>query len=150
VRDDWQQAMSSADFEQFNRLVDTDSRSDLARQFSHMMVAGSDARKTDLKQLSPIYSEHTLPDFQVMRSGLELLRRLDLRGALVKLRAPSLFLFGANDVLVPSAVSEDIRHVAPTAIVQVIKGMGHLPCLSYQSDIKLQLERLLTSGTGKQ
>lgn len=146
VRQGWLNAMSIDKFEQFYALIKTGSRSDLIRQFSHMLVTGSDARKAEKKQLSRLYSEQMLPDFDVLRNGLDLLRDLDLRASLPKLRVPSIFLYGKGDALVPVKVAQDVQLLVPRHIVKVISGMGHLPCLAYQSEIRFQLERLMTSN----
>jgi len=147
LRQGWEHAMSQGAFEQFYSLTERGSQSDLIRQFSHMLVAGSHAYKADKRQLQGLYNELTLAEPQVLRSGLELLRDLDLRRALVKLRLPGLHLFGGGDVLVPPSVSTVVQLLAPRHTVRVIMGMGHLPCLTHQAEIGAQLVSLLTNAT---
>jgi pimeloyl-ACP methyl ester carboxylesterase len=70
-------------------------------------------------------------------SGRELKRRLlsllrtDLLPRLAELRAPTLFVHGSRDLLVPWRASRRAAALVPGARFELLKGAGHVPYLSH-------------------
>lgn len=61
--------------------------------------------------------------------GLKILKETDLRALLPKLYCPIQFIFGAEDQVIPIAISKGIAMLLPTANIEIIKNAGHIPFL---------------------
>lgn len=131
VRSDWPCAMSEAVVAEFSELVKSGDLNALVRRFRFLLTQD----RAELSRLKALYNGETLPSIAALQSGLALLKTLDIRARLSQLKIPHLSVFGAEDALVPIAVSE---RTGSNSTVK-IDGMGHLPCLSNALELKDRL-----------
>lgn len=131
TRADWPYAMPVEVFAEFSALVEAKDLNALVRRFRFLMTQD----RVELSRLKTLYCAETLPTCTALRSGLALLKSLDVRSAWSTLKIPHLHMFGSEDALVPIAVSEQFAANSSLRI----QGMGHLPCLSQAPELKDQL-----------
>ncbi|MDC7694264.1 alpha/beta hydrolase [Asticcacaulis sp. DXS10W] len=60
-----------------------------------------------------------------IRQGAALLALGDLRGEIVRIKAPTYVIHGVDDPLVPLAAGEEVAKTVPGAKWQAVEGMGH-------------------------
>jgi pimeloyl-ACP methyl ester carboxylesterase len=105
----------------------------LVRRFTEHRLHSPHARAEDL-------AEFHARAKRIGRAGyirrLEILRRYDLRGRLREIQAPTLFLAGDRDRLVPSV--RWARYMAervPDATVRILEGYGHVCLINHDLDL---------------
>lgn len=114
----WPEAMSRNDFDQFYSALDRPAP--LLKRFAGLQVRGGNDERYWLKWLR----ERQEPlSVQCLQSGLNLLRRLDLRVALADLQVPSLSCFGERDALVPLTASSYFPNNTAVVIEQASHAM---------------------------
>ena len=101
----------------------------MARFFDGMFAEGEldDAARARLRALRAAIP---LPDPAAALSGLELLAREDLRGALAAVDLPVLLVHGERDPICPPAASRAMAAAIPAARLAVLPGAGHAPFLA--------------------
>lgn len=96
-----------------------------------------------------LHSPHALPEDlaefrerskQIGREGyirrLEILRHYDVRDALHRIEAPTLFLAGDLDQLIPSVKEAEFMSArVPNAEMQVLEGYGHICLINHDLDL---------------
>jgi len=127
---DWRPAMAEQTLAGFYDNLLADPKVTLER-FLALQVRGSDDARGTLRLLRTELGAQPEPDPAALTAGLDLLRDGDLRGPLADIGAPSLWLFGERDTLVPAAVAERVPMLLPGARAQVIAGAAHAPILSH-------------------
>jgi len=70
--------------------------------------------------------------------------RRDQRDTLATVTVPTLVLCGENDTLCPVERHETMRELIPSAILEIIRGAGHLPVLEQPEPTNRALARWLT------
>lgn len=122
ARPGWPQAMTSASFGDFQRGLRLSPIRTLRRFAQLSAQGGQDTRRLGRTLLAAL--EATPLDQAV--TGLALLAELDLRDTLETLVVQHLHLFGANDVLVPTAAYEAIaRRLPDSGQTAVLADAGH-------------------------
>ena len=137
---DWVHGLSHLDFSALNDTVAEQNFSVLVRSFSNLLVSGAKRHKEDRRKLKPVYAEQYIFSGSVLLSGLDLLRELDLRADLPKIKVPFLHVFGGQDSLVSLRQVNQIRELAPTHEFCVIEDMAHFPCGVYRQQIIKRLK----------
>lgn len=137
-REDWSAGMNANDFLSLQALVEKGDKNLLVKRFAHLMVSGSENHKQDRTILKVCYQSDYLPPLDALKSGLSILNTLDLRAVINLIQVPSLWLFGAKDVLVSGATSDYVHallanqnaaNVHPSiGRCEVLDQMAHLPC----------------------
>jgi len=138
---DWSAGVLDNDFSALRELVSEHDAAKLIRRFSHLLLAGSVYRKQDRQFLNARYSIETLPSFESLACGLELLNTLDLRAHISKIVMPVLWFFGGGDSLISKATIENVRMILLKAgchkqTLSVVEGMGHFPCGEHGLELK--------------
>jgi len=139
---DWPHAMADSIFRQFAAELAADHAGTLDRFLGLQVRGGAEARDT-LRELRAAVRGRPAPQVGALRAGLELLFGTDLRAALPSLRAPSLWLFGERDTLVPVEVSIAIGALVPSAEIRILHGAAHAPFLSSPGRFLELLDRFL-------
>ncbi len=62
-----------------------------------------------------------------VRQNEAVIARDDLRPVLAKILVPTMVVVGADDLMTPVALSQEIASAIPAAVLHVIPGCGHLP-----------------------
>jgi len=132
-RDDWQFAMPQDTLLQFAADLEKNHAATL-RRFLGLQVRGSEGERELLATLRASLSSRGEPDPDALRGGLEILRDLDLRDALPKIKQPALAIAGERDRLTPPGASHYLAQAMPNARVVEIKGAAHAPFLSHREE----------------
>jgi pimeloyl-[acyl-carrier protein] methyl ester esterase len=130
---DWQVAVPEGTLAQFHDGLLADPSGTLER-FLALQLRGSDDLRGQLRRLREAMATRPAPAPAALDKGLELLREEDLRGPLPDVRAPTLWLFGERDTLVPAAVAERLNLLMPEAATRVLPRAGHAPWLSHGAE----------------
>ena len=128
--DHWTRAISPELMADFIKALGLDSFALLSR-FWKLQLQGSDGGRQLIKHFVNQMHGRTLPAFSSLLQGLELLRDIDLRDAISQIQAPTLWLLGEKDPLVPLEMAQTLLKIQPTARLEVINGAAHVPFFSH-------------------
>lgn len=128
--DGWNWAVSPPLMADFIRMLGVES-SGVLKRFWNLQVQGSPNAKSLLRQLKRHMQDRHLPTYQGLIQGLQLLRDLDLRAELKNLQAPTLWLLGEKDPLIPLKMREGLNHWHPQADQVILPNAGHMPFFSH-------------------
>ena len=129
-REDWLFGMAQDALQQFAAELERDYAATL-RRFLALQVRGSGHERELLSMLRESLFSRGEPDFAALRSGLEVLRGTDLRGALPSIQQPVLVIAGERDKLMPPEAAYYMAQTLPNAHVKEIAGAAHTPFLSH-------------------
>ncbi|MCW8956836.1 MAG: pimeloyl-ACP methyl ester esterase BioH [Gammaproteobacteria bacterium] len=129
-RDDWPCAMPASVFDDFAQQLEMDF-SGTIRRFLSLQVKGSESGRQLLRQLRQGVLEQPPANIQALRSGLELLKTVDLRAELKTLAMPVHWYLGGQDGLVKSSLKQQLAILQPQARVTVFPKAAHAPFLSH-------------------
>ena len=101
------------------------------RRFLALQTLGTASAAQDTRLLQEAVLSQPEPSVAVLNAGLEMLRRVDLRTALVSLPVPMLRLYGALDGLVPRKIAPILDTLWPTSHRQIIAQASHAPFISH-------------------
>lgn len=132
-RNDWQFAMPQQTLLQFAADLEKNHAATL-RRFLGLQVRGSEGERELLATLRAGLASHGEPDTDALRGGLEILRDLDMRDALPKIRQPALVIAGERDRLTPPRASHYLAQAMPNARAVEIRGAAHAPFLSHRDE----------------
>ena len=142
--DGWH-GMDRAVYDSFSAALADDHNQALGQFLSLQVQGGSDAKKA-LRQLRQEINVRPEPNPAALKNGLELLKTIDLRGALGDMSCPSLWLFGQRDTLVSAKVADRVQEILPSAEVCVIPRCAHAPFLSHREETLERLEHFIGSS----
>ena len=125
----WPSAMSDEVLQGFINIFEEDSEGTLIR-FLALQCKGAQTLKRDIRYLKEILFFHGLPAQKALRSGLHVLKDVDLIDQLELIQCPTLHIFGEADHIVPVGVSGAIKSIQPSCETSVIKGVSHVPFIS--------------------
>ncbi len=142
--DDWPHAVSPEILRDFSRDLETDYEGTLER-FLALEALGSDCAQADLRELrADTFNAHP-PDVRALVEGLDLLEHMDLRNRLHELQAPSAWIAGRRDRLIPwQAMKWAAGQCGGT--FTCIGGGGHAPFIGHVGEVVAALEPLLRGG----
>jgi len=140
--DDWLHAMPPETLAQFITASRRDHRRTLER-FLALQVRGSERERELLRRLREALEARPDPVPQALASGLELLRRIDLRPQLRELGCPSGWLYGERDTLVPAAQARALGAWLPQAETHRVEQAAHATFLSHEAATLAHLGPLL-------
>ena len=131
VADNTWPGVSTATLDKFSQRIVSDHQSTLS-DFLDLQLRGSQCSATLRADLEHDFLQNSSVDSHAgLVGGLDILRTLDLRNDLGKLRCPSLHLFGSNDMLVPKEVATLLQPQLVNGHCEVIKRAGHIPFLTH-------------------
>ncbi len=139
---DWQVAVPEGTLAQFHDGLLADPAGTLERFFT-LQLRGSDDLRGQLRRLREAIATRPVPNPAALAKGLELLREEDLRGPLPDVQAPTLWLFGERDTLVPAAAAERLDLLMPEAETRVLPGAAHAPWLSHGAETSAAVAEFL-------
>lgn len=128
--EDWHYGISISLMADFVKAVGLDSVA-LLNRFWKLQLQGGDGARQLMKHFVSQMQNRQLPSLQGLQQGLILLRDLDLRQDLQQIEQPTLWLLGEKDPLVPFAMTEQLVHCQPSALIEKIEGAAHVPFFSH-------------------
>ncbi|MFW2371552.1 MAG: pimeloyl-ACP methyl ester esterase BioH [Gammaproteobacteria bacterium] len=137
-RDDWPCAMPASVFDDFAQQLEMDFSGTIQR-FLSLQVRGSESGRQLLRQLRKDVLEQPAANIQALRSGLELLKTVDLRAELKAISTPVHWYLGGQDGLVKSSLVDQLTYLQPQAKVTVFQKAAHAPFLSHSEQFIQQL-----------
>ncbi|HEX8011867.1 MAG TPA: pimeloyl-ACP methyl ester esterase BioH [Casimicrobiaceae bacterium] len=129
-RPDWPHAIAETTLQQFGDELAVSYRLTLQR-FVSLQVQGSEHARAVLAELRGGLFARGEPSREMLREGLELLARTDLRPEVGAILPHATVIAGDRDPLVPAAAGEWLARTLPHASLRLIPGAGHAPFLSH-------------------
>jgi pimeloyl-[acyl-carrier protein] methyl ester esterase len=126
--DDWREAQPLELLDGFAAAVRSDPAAAL-RRFATLMNQGDDHARAVIRRLTAL-SEAPCPDAATLLTGLDLLRRLDLRTLVPQIRVPTLVVHGERDPLMPLAAGRWLADHIADGRLEIFAGAAHAPFLS--------------------
>lgn len=130
---DWPHGVKLEIFEQFDAGLRTDYRATIER-FLALEALGSEHTQACLHELRAHVFERGEPALAALEQGMRVLETTDLRASLAELRAPSLWLAGRRDRLVPAAAMRWAAQQSPQGRF-VEFSSGHAPFIGHAHDV---------------
>lgn len=130
-RDGWPHGMPPAMLAEFAAGIAADAKAMLPR-FVGGFNRGDARAKAVTVQLLKLADP--LPSGEVLATGLNWLRDVDLRAEVPKIQAPTLLMHGAADPLMPLGAAEALAALIPGARLAVLADCAHAPFISSPDD----------------
>jgi len=130
---DWPHGVKLEIFEQFDAGLRTDYRATIER-FLALEALGSEHTQACLHELRAHVFERGEPALAALEQGMRVLETTDLRASLRELKAPSLWLAGRRDRLVPAAAMRWAAQQSPQGRF-VEFSSGHAPFIGHAHDV---------------
>lgn len=128
---DWPNALSPKEFMNFKSLLKQDPVKALGRFYALQIRTRHGVSAKLSRKLRALALGAGVPQQGVLEETLSMLGGADLRDEAAALSCPVMSVLGEDDLLVPSAVSEDIARLNPAWRVEVMAAAGHVPFLSH-------------------
>lgn len=141
---DWPHGVDTDVFEQFGTDLD-DAYRDTLERFLALEAMGSAHAREEIRSLRRDVYARGEPDKRILKQGLELLERTDLRARLGDLGMRSTWIAGSRDRLVPAAAMAWAAEQCAGAFFR-IKHAGHAAFLGFAGDVVQALAPLLAEG----
>ncbi|MGV8841704.1 MAG: alpha/beta fold hydrolase [Pseudomonas sp.] len=146
ARADWPNGMSAQHFAAFRDDCLRDAPSTLKR-FSLLCAQGAADPRSLARRLLSDAPSAVAPALQ---RGLELLGRLDARGALQAFAGPQLHLFASADGLVPAAVADAVSALLADREIGLIEQVGHAFMLERPEQIAATIQAFVHESAADQ
>ena len=102
--------------------------------FLKIQAMGSPHIRQDLKLITQLVMQYSMPTQNTLEHSLQLLSTSDLRHQLALIHKPFLRLYGENDSLVPRKVMNLVKSIAPNSDQHSFSGASHAPFISHPDD----------------
>jgi len=136
---DWTHGCEDEVFERFQEALESDAPRLLDRFFALMLQGDELSRRQYIAIARTAVDKQHPVSMQGLRSGLQWLDTLDLRGDLARIKLPTLIVHGESDAVTPvGAACYMARHI-PGADLQLMQG-GHALHLSRAQQLNEALE----------
>lgn len=103
-------------------------------RFLALQTLGTETARQDTRQLKNAVLSLEMPSVEVLNSGLEILKTVDLREALSTLALPFLRLYGRLDGLVPRKIVPLLDELWPTSESVIFAKAAHAPFISHPAE----------------
>ncbi|MFP3014143.1 MAG: pimeloyl-ACP methyl ester esterase BioH [Arsenophonus sp.] len=111
------------------------------KHFLALQTFGVKKVNEDMRLLKSVILNKPLPSFDVLKAGLDILRKTDLRQSLLALNNPFLRIYGDLDGFVPRKIIPIMDGLLPNSRSVTIKNVAHMPFISYPEQfIKLLVD----------
>lgn len=139
-RDGWPQAMAPAMLAEFAAGVAADVEAMLPRFVGGFNRGDARAKAVTLELLE---LADPRPSAEVLSTGLNWLRDVDLRPQAPQVKAPTLLIHGAADPLMPVGAAEALAALIPGARLEVMADCAHAPFISRPAEFGALLHAFL-------
>ncbi len=99
-------------------------------RFLKIQAMGSESARQDMKQIKEWIFSVNSPRPDALKSGLDMLRDVDLRDQIKDLSVPVKGIFGKLDSLVPIKMLDQLKELLPDSEINVIEKVSHAPFIS--------------------
>ncbi len=123
-KENWNYGVDGSVFDIFSQSLKKDF-SGTIRRFLSLQVKGSDAGRVVLRDLREKILQQPQPDESSLDAGLDILKKIDLRNQLKKIKQPVSWILGSHDGLIKAELAEKLDNVV------VVNKAGHAPFLSH-------------------
>ncbi|WMY96008.1 MAG: pimeloyl-ACP methyl ester esterase BioH [Arsenophonus sp.] len=100
-------------------------------RFLELQILDSNLSGEDINLLKLLILKQPLPSSSVLKKGLNILQKTDLRESLLTFKRPFLRIYGDLDTLVPKKISSIIDKWLPKSSSIIIKHAAHAPFISH-------------------
>lgn len=142
---DWPNALAPDEFMNFKSLLIQDPVKALERFCALQTRTRHGASARLGRKLRALALGGGVPPPGVLEETLSVLGGSDLRDEAAALSCPVMTVLGEDDLLVPSAVSEDLARLNPAWRVEVMAAAGHVPFLSHPTAFLSLLDSFVQS-----
>ena len=139
-RDGWPHAMPPATLAEFAAGIAADVEAMLPRFVGGFNRGDARAKAVTLELLE---LADPRPSGEVLATGLNWLRDIDLRGLAPQVKAPTLLIHGAADPLMPLGAAEALAALIPGARLAVFDDCAHAPFMSRPDDFVATVHQFL-------
>lgn len=141
-RPDWPHGLAPEVLDGFAQSLSEDYRATLLR-FLSLQARGGDQAREVIARLRASLLQRAEPAPATLAAGLELLRQVDLRGAVQRVACPTLVLHGAHDTLCPAEAGRWLAQGIPGARLALHERAAHAPFLSHPAWFQAELTGFL-------
>ncbi|ORU91175.1 MAG: hypothetical protein A6F72_01330 [Cycloclasticus sp. symbiont of Poecilosclerida sp. N] len=139
---DWQHAQALETFTVFGEgLLENPKLA--VKQFLLLQTQGMRGARKTTALLKGLVNDAPAKALIALNSGLDALKKMDLRAELKSISCPLLMLLGEQDQLVPVGVGTDSLALNTKIKLVVISGAAHVPFLSHQADVMRAIEQFI-------
>ena len=139
-RDGWPHAMPPSMLADFAAGVAADAEAMLPRFIGGFNRGDGRAKSVTLELLK---AADPRPSGEVLATGLNWLRDVDLRGLAPQVKAPTQLIHGAADPLMPLGAAEALAALIPGANLSVLDNCAHAPFMSRPDDFLAVVRKFL-------
>jgi pimeloyl-[acyl-carrier protein] methyl ester esterase len=139
-RDGWPHAMAPAMLAEFAAGIAADAEAMLPRFVGGFNRGDARAKAVTLELLE---LADLRPSGEVLATGLNWLRDINLRDLAPHIKAPTLLIHGAADPLMPLGAAEALAALIPDAKLAVFDNCAHAPFMSRPDDFLATVRRFL-------
>jgi pimeloyl-[acyl-carrier protein] methyl ester esterase len=139
-RDGWPHAMAPAMLADFAAGIAADVEAMLPRFVGGFNRGDARAKAVTLELLE---IADPRPSGEVLATGLNWLRDIDLRDVAPQINAPTLLIHGAADPLMPLGAAEALTALIPSARLAVFDDCAHAPFMSRPDDFVATVQQFL-------
>jgi len=132
AKENWDYGIDAVVFEQFSQSLKKDF-SGTIRRFLSLQVKGSESGRLVLRNLREKILQQPRPGESNLDAGLEILKQVDLRGQIKKIKLPIDWVLGAQDGLVKKQLSDELDNTT------VFNNAGHAAFLSHTDEFAQHL-----------
>ncbi|WMY95403.1 MAG: pimeloyl-ACP methyl ester esterase BioH [Arsenophonus sp.] len=100
-------------------------------RFLELQILDTNSVDEDINLLKILILKQPLPSSAVLKKGLNILQKTDLRKSLLTFKGPFLRIYGDLDTLVPKKISSIIDKWLPKSSSIIMKNAAHAPFISH-------------------
>ena len=134
----WDSGMGAEVFDDFSNQLEQDFSGTIQR-FLSLQVRGSESGRQLLRELRKKVLAQPAADILALRSGLSILKSIDLRAELKDLNMPVSWVLGGQDGLVKADLESELKLLATNIESRVYPKAAHAPFLSHLEEFSEQL-----------
>ena len=134
----WDSGMGAEVFDDFSNQLEQDFSGTIQR-FLSLQVRGSESGRQLLRELRKKVLAQPAANILALRSGLSILKSIDLRAELKDLNMPVSWVLGGQDGLVKADLESELKLLATNIESRVYPKAAHAPFLSHLEEFSEQL-----------
>jgi pimeloyl-[acyl-carrier protein] methyl ester esterase len=143
VHRSWPHGMEPATLAGFATHLAKDWRKTV-QDFLGLQARGDEKQLETLRELKRIVFQHGEPNGAALAAGLEILRTVDLREHVGRIRVPTLVVSGQYDRLTPPGAGEALAAAIPGARHWLVPRAAHAPFLSHREEFAREVDAFLS------